>query len=218
MSIGEHIGARIGVTTTGTVMERTSRIATTDLAITDPGTGHTDRGFDPVTETGLDMHISRTIAISTSNLTTGMATGTGQSSDERNQNTQLVKNAGGLPMQKSIFAISAILLLSTTYTMAQQSVASVCAQEIRAACGNVPPGGGAIRSCLYSHLADLTQPCQTLLLGTAAAVDECRSDIRAMCSNIQPGGGRIEACLQSHLTELSAPCVDVMARTVGSGR
>ena len=122
-------------------------------------------------------------------------------------------------MRKTIVAIGAILLLSTTYAMAQQrEVVRVCAADIRAACGDVAPGAGNIRSCLNSHLADLTRPCQAVLIGAAAVASECRGDIRAMCGGVEPGGGRIEACLQSHLTELSAPCIDSMARTVGSGR
>ena len=120
-------------------------------------------------------------------------------------------------MLKTIFAISTVMLLSTTYAMAQQTVIRECAADIRAACGDVPPGAGAIRSCLNSHLADLTQPCRAVLVGAAAVANECRGDIRAMCGDLQPGGGRIEACLQSHLTELSPGCVDVMARTVGRG-
>jgi hypothetical protein len=121
-------------------------------------------------------------------------------------------------MQKVIFAIGAIVLLSTTSTMAQQqAIARECAADIRAACGDVSPGAGNIRSCLNSHLADLTQPCQALLVGAAAIAGECRGDIAAMCGGVQPGGGRIEACLQSHLTQLSAPCVGSMARTVGGG-
>ena len=121
-------------------------------------------------------------------------------------------------MQKMIVAIGAIVLLSTTYTMAQQrEVVSVCAADIRAACGGVPAGAGAIRSCLNSHIADLTRPCQAVLVGLAAVASECRADVSAKCAGVEPGAGRIEACLQSHLTELSAPCIDVMARTVGSG-
>ena len=121
-------------------------------------------------------------------------------------------------MQKIIFAIGAIVLLSTNYTMAQSQLATQCAADIKAACGDVSPGGGNIRSCLNSHLADLTRPCQTFLIGFAAAANECRTDVTALCSDIQPGGGRIEACLQSNLTKLSAPCMDVMARTVGRGQ
>ena len=119
-------------------------------------------------------------------------------------------------MQKIIFAISATVLLSTTYTMAQQrEITRECAADIRAACGDVPPGG--IRACLNSHLADLTRPCQAVLVGMAAIANECRGDVTSMCGGVEPGGGRIEACLQSNLTKLSAPCIDVMARTVGRG-
>ena len=123
-----------------------------------------------------------------------------------------------LPLLKSTFAIGAIVLLSATSAMAQQGqIVRECAADIKAACGDVAPGGGAIRSCLNSHLAVLTQPGGTFLIGAAAVASECRGDVQAKCGDVQPGGGRIEACLQSHLTELSAPCMDVMARTVGSG-
>lgn len=121
-------------------------------------------------------------------------------------------------MQKTIFAVGVVVLLSTTSAMAQQELITQCAADIKAACGDVPQGGGALRSCLNSHLADLTRPCQNFLVGAAALASECRSDIRAMCSDIQPGGGRIEACLQARVAELSAPCLDVMGRTVGSGQ
>ena len=129
-----------------------------------------------------------------------------------------IVTTGGPPVQKIIFVIGAIALLSTTSAMAQGQVIRECAADIRAACGDVPAGAGAIRSCLNSHLADLTQPCRAVLIGAAAVANECSSDIRAMCGGVQPGGGRIEACLQSHLTQISAPCMDVMARTVGRGQ
>ena len=120
-------------------------------------------------------------------------------------------------MQKHIFAIGVIMLLATTSTMAQQrEVLRECAQDIKASCGDVPPG--SIRSCLNSHLADLTRPCQIVLLSAAALARECRTDVQTLCGNVEPGAGRIEACLQSRLTELSPSCIDVMGRTVGSGQ
>ena len=68
-------------------------------------------------------------------------------------------------MQKIIFAT--VVLLSTTHTMVQQGqIREECAADIRAACGDVPPGG--IRACLNSHLADLTRPCQAVLVSVAA--------------------------------------------------
>jgi hypothetical protein len=58
-------------------------------------------------------------------------------------------------MRKTIVAVGAIVLLSTSYTMAQQrEVVRVCAADIRAACGDVAPGAGNIRSCLNSHLRE----------------------------------------------------------------
>jgi|SRR5215472_18795384 len=121
-------------------------------------------------------------------------------------------------MRKTILVVGAIVLLSTSVATAQTQLATQCAADIKAACGDVAPGSGNLRSCLNSHLADLTRPCQTFLVGAAALAGECRGDIQAKCSDVQPGGGRIEACLQSHLTELSPSCVDVMARTVGRGQ
>ena len=119
-------------------------------------------------------------------------------------------------MQKIIFAIGATVLLSTTYTMAQQGqIARECAADIRAACGDVAPGG--IRACLNSHLADLTRPCQAVLVSVAAVANACRADVSSLCAGVEPGRGRIEACLQSNLTKLNPPCIDVMARTVGRG-
>ena len=73
-----------------------------------------------------------------------------------------------------IVVVGAIVLLSTTHTMAQQrEVVRVCAAHIRAACGDVAPAW-YIRSCLNSHLAHLTRPCQAILIGAAAVASECR--------------------------------------------
>jgi hypothetical protein len=119
-------------------------------------------------------------------------------------------------MVKSIFVLATVTLLSTTYAPAQELI-KVCAEDIRAACGNVAAGGGAIRSCLNSHLADLTRECQVVLIGAATVASQCRADIASKCANVQPGEGRIEGCLLAHHTQLSPECMDVMARTVGSG-
>jgi len=121
-------------------------------------------------------------------------------------------------MIKAIAAIATVVLLSTTYATAQQRVIRECAEDIRAACGDVAPGGGAIRSCLNSHLADLTQPCQAILTRAATVASECRGDVAAMCANVVPGEGRIEACLLAHHRQLSPGCLDLMGRTVGSGQ
>jgi hypothetical protein len=73
------------------------------------------------------------------------------------------KNLGGRLMLKNICAIGAILLLSTTSTMA--AVPKECAADVKAQCGGVQPGAGRIRACINSHLKDLTPTCQTIWSG-----------------------------------------------------
>ncbi len=114
------------------------------------------------------------------------------------------KDLGGRLMLKNIYAITAILLLSTTSTMA--AVPKECAADVKAQCGGVQPGAGRIRACINSHLKDLTPTCQTILVRAAAIGKACRGDVKKICAGVKPGGGRIEACIQSHLTELSASC------------
>ena len=114
------------------------------------------------------------------------------------------KNLGDRLMLKNIFAIGAIVLLSTTSTMA--AVPKECAADVKAQCGGVQPGAGRIRACINSHMKDLTPPCQAILVRAAAIGKACRGDVRKICAGVKPGGGRIEACIQSHLTELSASC------------
>jgi hypothetical protein len=94
-------------------------------------------------------------------------------------------------MLKNICAIGAILLLSTTSTMA--AVPKECAADVKAQCGGVQPGAGRIRACINSHLKDLTPTCQTILVRAAAIGKACRGDVRKICAGVKPGGGRIEA-------------------------
>ena len=118
-------------------------------------------------------------------------------------------------MLKNIIAIGAIVLLSTASTMAQdRQAAKDCAADVTAACGGVQPGEGRIRSCINSHLADLTQTCRGILASIAYNGTACRGDIQTICANVQQGDGLIEACIRSHFAELSAPCKDLLAQAV----
>ena len=90
-------------------------------------------------------------------------------------------------MLKNICAIGAILLLSTTSTMA--AVPKECAADVKAHCGGVQPGAGRIRACINSHLKDLTPMCQTILVRAAAIGKACRGDVRKICAGVKPGLG-----------------------------
>ena len=89
-------------------------------------------------------------------------------------------------MLKNICAIGAILLLSTTSTMA--AVPKECAADVKAQCGGVQPGAGRIRACINSHLKNLTPTCQAILVRAAAIGKACRGDVRKICAGVKPGG------------------------------
>jgi len=67
-------------------------------------------------------------------------------------------------MLKHTLAIGAVVLLSVTSSMAQQTVAKQCAGDIKSLCAGVAPGEGRIRACIKSHVSDLSAPCQAVLV------------------------------------------------------
>ncbi len=115
-------------------------------------------------------------------------------------------------MLKHTLAIGAVVLLSVTSSMAQQTVAKQCAGDIKSLCAGVAPGEGRIRACIKSHVSDLSAPCQAVLVKAATIGKACRADIKKVCADVKPGGGRIEACMNSHLSEVSDPCKDAMTQ------
>jgi hypothetical protein len=95
--------------------------------------------------------------------------------------------------------------------MAQQrAVAKACADDIKTQCQGVQPGEGRIKACIKSHFADLSQPCQAVLMKAAAIGKACGADVKKVCAGVKPGGGRIEACVKSHMADLSDPCKDAL--------
>src|SRR5271169_4559584 len=115
-------------------------------------------------------------------------------------------------MFRNIVAIGAIMLLSATSSMAQQTVAKQCAADIKSLCAGVQPGEGRVRACIKSHVSDLSAPCQAVLVKAAAIGKVCRDDVKKVCADVKPGGGRIEACMKSHLAEVSEPCKDAITQ------
>lgn len=108
-------------------------------------------------------------------------------------------------MLKYILAIGAVMLLSATSSMAQQTIANQCAGDIKSLCAGVQPGEGRIRACIKSHVSDLSAPCQAVLVKAAAIGKTCGADVKKICADVKPGGGRIEACMKSHLADVSEP-------------
>jgi hypothetical protein len=119
-------------------------------------------------------------------------------------------------MLKQFFAVSTIMLLSATGGMAQSAAVKACASDIKSLCAGVQPGDGRVKSCIKSHVGDVSAPCQAVLVKAAAISKACGVDVKKVCADVKPGGGRIEACMKSHLSEISDPCKDAVSQaTVG---
>ena len=116
-----------------------------------------------------------------------------------------------------LFLVTAMLLLpcSTVLAAELRGVAKTCVSDVKTQCAGVNPGEGRIRDCIKTHLKDLSEPCQTLVL-KAVTVKACAADVKQNCAGTRPGRGRIRACMKDHLADVSEPCKEALARkTVG---
>jgi hypothetical protein len=108
-------------------------------------------------------------------------------------------------------AIVMLLLLCSTALAAElRGVAKACVSDVKTQCPGVNPGQGRIRECLKTHLNDLSEPCQTLVLKAVKAKD-CASDVKQNCAG--KSGRELVACMKTHVTEVSDSCKEVLARS-----
>ena len=108
----------------------------------------------------------------------------------------------------SLFLGTAMLLLPCS--MASAEVTGACLSDAKALCAGVQPGGGKIRACLKTHLKDLSEGCQTVVL-KAANAKACAADVKQFCADTKPGEGRLEACIKAHVADVSDACKVAMA-------
>ena len=113
---------------------------------------------------------------------------------------------------RSGLVILTALLQSGSVAVAQQA-GKPCAGDIKTLCAGIQPGEGRIKSCIKSHLTDLSPTCEERLLTVAVAGKVCKVDVAKLCAGIVPGTGGIRACIKSHMAELSDPCKDAMSQT-----
>ena len=71
-------------------------------------------------------------------------------------------------------------------------------------------GGGKIRDCLKSHVKDLSDGCQAVVL-KAVNAKACAADVKQFCADTKPGEGRVEACMKTHVADVSDACKVAMA-------
>ena len=111
-----------------------------------------------------------------------------------------------------LFLILGMLSLPSCGTSAElRGVVRACVSDVKAQCAGVNPGEGRIRECIKTHLKDLSEPCQTLVL-KAVTVKACAADVKKVCAGTKPGRGRVRACMKDHLADVSEPCKEALAR------
>ena len=108
----------------------------------------------------------------------------------------------------SLFLGTAMWLLPCS--MASAAVTGACLSDAKALCAGVQPGGGKIRACLKTHLKDLSEGCQTVVL-KAVNAKACAADVKQFCADTKPGEGRLEACIKAHVADVSDACKVAMA-------
>ena len=123
-------------------------------------------------------------------------------------------------MQSGLVILTA-LLLSPSVAVAQ--AAKPCASDIKALCAGIQPGEGRIKTCIKSHLTELSPTCQDRVLTLAVTAKVCKTDVTKLCAGIVPGTGGIRACIKSHMAEVSDRCREAMSeaaagkKTLGGG-
>jgi hypothetical protein len=111
---------------------------------------------------------------------------------------------------RSGLAILTALLLSGSAAVAEQKP---CDTDIKKLCAGIQPGEGRIKTCIKSHLTDLSQTCEDRVLTVAVTGKVCKTDLTNLCASAVAGTGGIRACIKSHMAEVSDACKDAMSRT-----
>ena len=108
----------------------------------------------------------------------------------------------------SLFLAATLLLPPSMASSAE--VTGACLKDAKAQCPGVQPGGGKIRDCLKTHIADLSDDCKAILV-KAVNVKACADDAKKLCADVQAGGGALEACMKSHVADLTDACKVALA-------
>ena len=112
-------------------------------------------------------------------------------------------------------AVAALLVLGPGSEARAGSTPSLksCAVALKAACGDLKPGGGRVQACFDSHVATLSEPCKTKLTQAAASARACEADVRKLCGGVAQAA-EIVSCMEPRLAEVGKPCKRAMTKVV----
>ena len=109
----------------------------------------------------------------------------------------------------SSLCLAAMLLLPSSMASSVE-LTGACLKDAKAQCPGVQAGGGKIRDCLKTHIADLSDECKGVLV-KAINVKACADDAKKFCADVKAGGGALEACMKTHVHEVSDACKVALA-------
>ena len=115
-------------------------------------------------------------------------------------------------------ALGAALLFASGASAAPSALARTCAKDIKSVCGNVKPGGGALKACVKEHFSDLSTDCQIAYVKAAAVGRACKADMTKYCTDVKVGQGGKAQCLKSHAADLSDGCKEAMAKAAAGAK
>ena len=115
-----------------------------------------------------------------------------------------------IAITSSIFLVAMLLLPSSLASSAE--VTGACLKDAKAQCPGVQAGGGEIKDCLKTHIADLSDDCKAVLV-KAINVKACADDAKKLCAGVEAGGGALETCIKSHVADLSDACKVALANS-----
>ena len=96
--------------------------------------------------------------------------------------------------------LPAMLLLPSSMASSAE-LTGACLKDAKALCAGVQPGGGKIKECLKTHLKDLSEGCESVVL-KAVNAKACAADVKQHCAGTEAGEGRVEACMKAHVADL----------------
>lgn len=122
--------------------------------------------------------------------------------------------------QTRIMALAGLLSIFSLSGAFANDPGGACQEDVKRLCGDVHPGGGAIKDCMMSHQNELSQGCKDKMADHKKHFEEkkkeieaaCGADIKQYCANVTPGEGREIACLKSYSDKISAGCKDKLPR------
>ena len=121
-----------------------------------------------------------------------------------------------MPRSLVVAATLAVALLDARAARAQDP----CAEDVKAFCAEVKPGGGRVQMCLKENAAKLSPACNEKIAADERRMLErveeflfaCRPDVTRLCSEVKQGSGRVLACLSRNRDLLSSSCEAEMGR------